>query len=279
MLFLYFLITIDIMPMEILLSSSATSNRYNFLKALHLWFYHSFKTGKILRYKLITAFFIVILSLLSGSISVSQANQKEPVFVRQTNREALSIESVHLEVPEEDSVVQVRVSGVTQKKSVITKIPEPIEVKETQENQKSQDNISTDEKSSDTKDNNVSENVFLKALNDYRVKNGKSPLSWDAKLADYAKSRADAYSAQGGLDHHAGFQDFINNQDGFKKLGFNSLGENSGYGHAPDPVFIIEEAYGKSSSHNENQLGSQWSHVGVGISGTATNFIFGGSKL
>lgn len=262
--------------MEILLSLPAASNRYRPVKALRLWFYHSLKAGKILRYKLITAFFIVILSLLSGGISVSQADQKEPVFVKQTNREVLSIESVRLEAAIDDSVGQVRVSEIIQKKSVITKAPEPTKIKENQTKEEVDDHK---EVASDSKASESSENMFLKALNDYRVKNDKPALGWDSKLAEYALSRAQLYARQGGLDHHAGFQDFINNQDGFKKLGFSSLGENSGYGHTQDPVFIVEEAYGKSASHNENQLAQRWSHVGIGISGTATNFIFGGSKL
>ena len=268
------------MSMEILLSSPATSNRYRLVKTLNLRFYNSFKTGKILRYKLLAAFIIVVFSLLSGGVGVSQANQKEPVFVRQTNKDSLSIDNVQFEIADESSVGQVSVSGITKKKSLIAKFPEPIQPKsnEVQEEQKSQTNKIADEKPQEIKESNTSENVFLKALNDYREKNGKSLLSWDERLADYAKARAESFVVLGGLDHHAGFQDFINNQDGFKKLGFSTLGENSGYGHTQDPTYIIEEAYGKSTLHNENQLNSKWSHVGIGVSGTSTNFVFGGNN-
>ncbi|CAN5149510.1 hypothetical protein BH11PAT1_BH11PAT1_0650 [soil metagenome] len=116
------------------------------------------------------------------------------------------------------------------------------------------------------------------ALNTYRQKQGKQVLSWDEKLASYAQSRVDVYIMQGNTDKHAGFMDFMNNQDGFKKLGFNALGENSSYGYTLQGAHLIEDVYAGDKPHDDNQLSSDWSHVGIGVKGTATDLIFGGKK-
>lgn len=116
------------------------------------------------------------------------------------------------------------------------------------------------------------------ALNSYRQKHGSGVLSWDQGLANYAGERAAFFTAQGKLDEHAGFTDFLNNQDGFKKLGYNSLGENSSIGYRLEGVHLIEWVYAGDAAHNDNQLNPKWSDVGIGVSGTATDLIFGGSR-
>lgn len=120
---------------------------------------------------------------------------------------------------------------------------------------------------------------ILQSLNAYRQRHGVSTLFWDTGLGQFAQSRADLFSKNGSTDAHAGFTDFINNQDGFKKLGFMALGENSSFGYQVEAVHLIEWIYAGDAPHNDNQLNSQWTHVGIGVSGVATDLVFGGRKM
>lgn len=117
------------------------------------------------------------------------------------------------------------------------------------------------------------------ALNNYRKQHGRSELAWDEKLASFASNRADFFVSSGTLDSHKGFLDYLNNQDGFKTLGFSSLGENSSYGFKLNGVHMIEWVYAGDEEHNSNQLSSEWQYVGIGVKNTATNLVFGGSRL
>ena len=119
---------------------------------------------------------------------------------------------------------------------------------------------------------------ILTALNAYRQKKGIGPLSVDSKLQEFAQSRADHFSSQGDMDNHAGFQSMMSD-NGFAKMGFNALGENSSYGEWGSAQNLIETIYGKSSAHNESQLKTEWTHVGIGTKGAATNLVFGGRKI
>lgn len=119
----------------------------------------------------------------------------------------------------------------------------------------------------------------LQALNDYRRTHGIAPLGWDDNLASFARERAVYLNSIKGTDKHQGFKDYIANEDNVKKLGFWSLGENSGYGSRLIGVHLIEWIYAADEGHNRNQLDSQWSHVGIGIEGLGVTFIFGGSKM
>lgn len=121
--------------------------------------------------------------------------------------------------------------------------------------------------------------ALLAALNAYRSKNGKAGLIWDGKLAAFAQQRADFFHAKNDLDGHAGFIDVVNNHDGFHSMGFWQLGENSAIGQTVGAQALIEDVYGKSPAHNANELSAEFSHVGIGVNGTATNFIFGGRKM
>jgi len=118
---------------------------------------------------------------------------------------------------------------------------------------------------------------LLSALNAYRQKKGKATLSWDDKLGSFAQERAETFDRDGKMDSHAGFRDMLNN-NGFGQMGFNALAENSSYGDSRDSVYIIETLYGQSSGHDANQLNSEYTHAGVGASGKATDFVFGGRK-
>jgi len=120
---------------------------------------------------------------------------------------------------------------------------------------------------------------ILNALNAYRRLHGKGTLAWDDKLAGFANTRAEYFSQRGNLDSHAGFLEYLNNQDGFKKLGFANVGENSSIGFTLQAVHLIEWVYAGDAEHNNNQLNSEWSYVGIGVNGNATDLVFAGNKL
>lgn len=120
---------------------------------------------------------------------------------------------------------------------------------------------------------------ILQALNSYRQVHGKSALIWDSNLASYAQSRSDFFIKNGTVDSHAGFNQYLSTEKGFRELGFGSLGENSSYGYILTGVHLIEWVYASDEPHNANQLNAQWTHVGIGVAGSATDLIFGGNKL
>ncbi len=117
------------------------------------------------------------------------------------------------------------------------------------------------------------------ALNQYRQTHGSQILNWDTKLADYAQSRAKYLNSQKDVDGHEGFSNFVKNEDGFNKLGFNALGENISYGYKLNGVHIIEWMYAGDKPHNDNQLDNKWNYVGIGVDGLATCLIFGTGKF
>ena len=113
------------------------------------------------------------------------------------------------------------------------------------------------------------------ALNNYRRLHGSGILAWDNNLAAYAQSRADYFNSIGGTDEHKGFIQFTDNIDNLRqKLNFYSVGENSSYGFRLSGTHIIEWMYAGDKPHNDNQLNPNWTHVGVGVNGTATDLIF-----
>lgn len=117
------------------------------------------------------------------------------------------------------------------------------------------------------------------ALNQYRERQQVPSLVWDDRLAAYAQRRAEEFQKMGGLDSHAGFSEYVKNIDNVKALGYWSLGENSSYGYQLEGVHLIEWIYAGDKPHDDNQRYSHWSHVGIGVSGTATNLIFGGDDI
>ncbi|MGB4966304.1 MAG: CAP domain-containing protein [Microgenomates group bacterium] len=120
---------------------------------------------------------------------------------------------------------------------------------------------------------------IVDALNAYRKTQGVGELTIDSKLTEYAQSRADFFKSQKTTDAHAGFSNYLDNEDGFTKLGFTKLGENSYYGGPLYGVHLIEWVFGASPEHNANQLDGSWNYVGVGVNNTAVNLIFGGGKM
>ena len=120
---------------------------------------------------------------------------------------------------------------------------------------------------------------ILTALNNYRVNHGSQNLIWDQKLADYAQSRANFFVSIKNLDGHKGFNNFLENEDGFNKLGFTMLGENASFGYQLNGVHLIEWIYAGDEPHDKNQLDNRWNYVGIGVKGTATCLIFGTGKM
>jgi len=113
------------------------------------------------------------------------------------------------------------------------------------------------------------------AINRYRETKGVSRLEWSDALSAYAQTRAE-YIAKNGSDHHAGFNNFIQNEDGYNKLGFNCLGENMSEGFRLSGTHLVEWMYAQSPGHDANQLNPIYSRVGVGISEKISVLIFGG---
>lgn len=117
------------------------------------------------------------------------------------------------------------------------------------------------------------------ALNEYRYKKRREKLQWDDKLAEYAHSRAQFFTSNGKLDEHAGFSEYVKSIDHVKKLGFWSVGENSSFGYRMNGLHLIEWIYAGDPPHDNNQLMTEWTHVGIGVDGHQTNLIFGGNKM
>jgi uncharacterized protein YkwD len=119
----------------------------------------------------------------------------------------------------------------------------------------------------------------FEAINEYRRAKGSQVLTWNDNLANYAQTRADYLNSIKLVDGHKGFDDYVKNQDGFNKLGFNSLGENISYGYKVSGVHLIEWVYAGDEPHDKNQLDNKWNFVGIGIKGLATCLIFGTAKI
>lgn len=120
---------------------------------------------------------------------------------------------------------------------------------------------------------------ILSALNEYRRRYGSQALSFDSKLVAYAQSRVEYFNQIKNIDSHVGFNNFLEKEAGFDKLGFTYLGENISYGYRLNGVHLIEWVYAGDEPHNKNQLDTKWDHVGIGVKGTATCLIFATGKI
>ena len=118
----------------------------------------------------------------------------------------------------------------------------------------------------------------FQALNLYRYTKGKSNLTWDDRLAKYALERA-TYVCKNGSDGHAGFSDYVENQKGYKTLGFYQLGENMSTKMRFTATHLIEWMYAADKPHDDNQLDNSWTHVGIGIDQVSSVLIFGKHKI
>lgn len=122
-------------------------------------------------------------------------------------------------------------------------------------------------------------NEIFVALNEYRKRYGSQVLTWDNKLSEYANNRAIYLNSIKSVDGHKGFTNFMENEDGFNKLGFTALGENISFGYKLNGVHTIEWMYAGDKPHNDNQLDNRWNYVGIGVNGLATCLIFGTGKF
>lgn len=120
---------------------------------------------------------------------------------------------------------------------------------------------------------------ILTALNAYRQRYGSQILNWDKNLGEYAQSRANYLNSIKNVDKHEGFNNYLQNENGFDKLGFTMLGENISYGYKLNGVHTIEWMYAGDKPHNDNQLDNRWNFVGIGVDGLATCLIFGTGKM
>lgn len=116
---------------------------------------------------------------------------------------------------------------------------------------------------------------LAEAINRYRETKGMGRLAWSDTLAAYAQSRAE-YIVANGSDRHAGFNNFVENEDGFQKLGFNCLGENMSEGFRLSGTHLVEWMYAQSPGHDANQLNPIYASIGVGIGDRVSVLIFGG---
>jgi len=113
------------------------------------------------------------------------------------------------------------------------------------------------------------------AISRYRETKGVGRLEWSDALSAYAQSRAE-YIAKNGSDHHAGFNNYLQNENGYEQLGFNCLGENMSEGFRLSGTHLVEWMYAQSPGHDANQLNPIYNRVGVGISEKISVLIFGG---
>lgn len=217
-----------------------------------------------------TLFFLTFFFSLSGFITIAKGDQ---LFLRNYSQSVLSDKSVKGVASQS---AQVGIASQVQVISIGTKKYTPV-VSEWGKSKQIDEHTWTIDVGTDQKSGSAQE--ILSALNSYRKKNGSGVLTWDNKLGDYAQARASSFTSMGKLDGHAGFTDYVNNHDGFHALGFQSLGENSSYGYTLEAVHLIEWVFAGDKPHNDNQLSSNWSYVGIGVSGTATDLVFGGKKL
>lgn len=113
------------------------------------------------------------------------------------------------------------------------------------------------------------------ALNAYRNKKGVGSLEWDDKLAEFALQRAQTFSENQTLDEHEGFKEYVQHDNNMENLGFWGVGENSSFGFRMEGVHLIEWIFAGDPPHDNNQLDPEWTHVGIGVVGTAVDVIFG----
>lgn len=119
----------------------------------------------------------------------------------------------------------------------------------------------------------------FEALNNYRRLHNRNTLYWDDRLAAYAQTRAQYFTQIKDLDSHAGFAEYVKSEENVRSLGFWALGENSSYGYRLNGTHLIEWVYAGDKPHDDNQLSSDWTHVGIGVDDNSSNLIFGGSQI
>jgi uncharacterized protein YkwD len=237
-----------------------------------------------LKTKVSLLFFVILFSFLSGvGELMTSLDQKPEIFVKNISSQKVP-EKEALRAYLMQSVLGSSTAASPSSQFTVMQVREGVAKKIIANNSSRKWGLSkqidehtwTIKVANDKKNANAQE--IFGALNAYRQKQNKSALTWDASLADFAQSRANSFNSAGVLDGHKGFSNFINN-DGFKKLGFGALGENSSIGYILEATHLIEWVYAGDKPHDDNQLNNSWSSVGIGVNGTATDLVFGGKKL
>jgi uncharacterized protein YkwD len=240
----------------------------------------------LVRHKRMLIVLLVLFSLLSG-IGQGSKNSKilslhSDLLQKQSIAHAFTAEFNNRASLTQEPQLQVQVLGIGQEKYVSptpTPTATPPSIQENQWGVARQVGAHTWTIQVTQDSRNATPQEIFAALNSYRQKHGVGTLSWNDTLAQFAQSRAAFFTSKGTLDDHAGFLDYVNHQDGFHKLGFASLGENSSIGYTLEGVHLIEWVYGGDKPHDDNQLNNEWLYVGIGSDGTATDLIFGGRRL
>lgn len=231
--------------------------------------------------KYVALFGIITFALFSGfipSLGILHANELEKQKVR-----AVPIEETHVRKPiqHDRNLVRTQLIALTREKLRVSPIPTPTPTEKVKE-EKLATSLSPEPKKEEEKLENTSQSAtqqqLFHSLNTYRQKKGKSSLSWDGKLGGFAQSRADQFARDDKMDGHAGFKAMFDN-NGYQRMGFLKMGENSSMSDNTDSTYIIESLYAGSAAHEDNQLNDSYTHVGVGVSGKFTNLVFGGKKI
>lgn len=113
---------------------------------------------------------------------------------------------------------------------------------------------------------------LFNAMNVYRQDHGISTIQKSDSLCSIAQKRADEQVANGGLDNHAGFDKFAQNQQEFSRMGEVLFGGvQPQYG-----VHIVEFGWDRSlTGHREAIQDTSWQYGCGGIAGYYAVFIFG----
>src|SRR3989338_11132002 len=90
------------------------------------------------------------------------------------------------------------------------------------------------------------------ALNAYRKQKGVGGLTYDDKLAEFAKKRADTFFSIKKLDGHSGFNEYFKDEQRLKDIGFWGVGENSSFGFRLEGVHLIEWIFAGDKPHDDN---------------------------
>lgn len=110
------------------------------------------------------------------------------------------------------------------------------------------------------------------AMNDYRRAHNVQLVTRNDPLCDIAQKRAEEQLINGGLDGHAGFDKYGQNQSEFFRMGEVLFGGvQPQYG-----VHIVEYGWDRSlTGHKEAIQDSGWNHGCGGVAGYYAVFIFG----
>lgn len=231
--------------------------------------------------KLIIVCVVFVASCISGKIPIlNEINNKEPVV--QTVESAYSPPESSAENRNDIKQIQIGQISIGQKYVLHPTIAPTYKPADTANDiwgvaKKIDTHTYTMQLQADNKMGTAGE-IFA-ALNTYRRQHGSGELKWDNALAGFASARAGYFNQINKLDNHNGFFDYLNNQDGFKKLGFSKVGENSSIGFTLEAVHLIEWVYAGDEEHNSNQLNKDWRYAGVGVNGSSTDFIFAADKM